>query len=295
MMVMMITITKFLHYNEFYNIIIFIVMKMILMISMMYMMTIIINNYWYNNNNYYFSIVDRYTRELVDHVEQEDDRWQHTASLIIDLETVSTQWISRGLLDIILNSNYDHNDNSSSSSSGSSSNSSSNNNNNDILKLGNNNDHIQISPNSNSSSSNSIIFNNNYQSIYNLREEAVYMNIIAILPVIMEWMNVQPMENGVLRQSSSLIKPKVLITSPSSSSTTTTSITFMSTYFPTFYLINNMIDGLNNVPISLHLPLHRLLSKIILFGAYGDANLSRVLDYFHSLTVGILCNFIGTC
>lgn len=256
------------------------------------MMTRIITIYYF----YYFFIfiinsiiyvVDRYSRELVDHVEREDDRWQHTASLIIDLETVSTQWISRGLLDIILNSNSDHNDNNNSRSNSSS--------NNNILMLGNNNDHIQISSSSNSSNgnsnSNSIVFNN-YESIYNLREEVVYMNIIAILPVIIEWMNVQPIENGILRQLSPSIKPKVLITSPS---TTTTSITFMSIYFPTFYLINNRIDGLNDVPISLHLPLHRLLSKLILYGAYGDVNLSRVFDYFHTLKIGTLCNFIGTC
>lgn len=188
-----------------------------------------------------------------------------------------------------MNSNSDHND-SSSSSSGFSSDS----NNNDItniLKLGNNNDHIQISS-SHSSSGSSSSSSSNTTSINNLQEEVVYMNITAILPVIIKWMNVQPIENGILQQLSSSIKPTVLLTSPS---TTTTSITFMSTYFPTFYLINNRIDGLNDVPISLHLPLHRLLSKIILYGAYGDVDLSRVLDYFHSLKIGILCNFIGTC
>ena len=195
-----------------------------------------------------------------------------------------------------MNSNYDFNDNnnnnnSSSSSSGFSSDSN-NNDNTNILKLGNNNDHIQISSSHSSSSSSSSIFSNT-TSINNLREEVVYMNITAILPVIIEWMNVQPIENGILRQLSSSIKPTVLLTSPLT--TTTTSITFMSTYFPTFYLINNRIDGLNDVPISIHLPLHRLLSKIILYGAYGDVDLSRVLDYFQSLKIVILCNFIGTC
>ena len=206
-----------------------------------------------------------------------------------------------------MNSNNDFNDNNSSSSSSSSSSGfssdSNNNDNTNNLKLGYNNDHIQISSSHSSSSSSSSssstsssnsIFSNT-TSINYLREEVVYINITAILPVIIEWMNVQPIENGILRQlSSSINKPTVLLTSPSSS-TTTTSITFMSTYFPTFYLINNRIDGLNDVPISLHLPLHRLLSKIVLYGAYGDVDLSRVLDYFQSLKIGILCNFIGTC
>jgi len=221
--------------------------------------------------------------------------------LIIDLETVSTQWIARGLLDIILNNSDNVNVNNTISTSGVSSvigSSSSSSNNNNVINLGNKNDHIQLSS--------TIIFNNdnnnnNTLSIHNLREEAIFMNIQAILPVILEWMNIQPIENGILTPLSS-IKSTVLTSSPSlssSSSTTTTasssisSITCMDTYFPAFFLINNRNDGLNEIPISLHLPLHRLLAKIISFGAYGDVNLSRVVDYFRSFKIEILCNFIG--
>lgn len=177
------------------------------------------------------------------HVEQEDERWQDAATLILELESVSGNIVSRALLDQVFAEERPTTASVASTASSSS---------------------------SNSSSSNAASYTAPITSPYDkeqlarMREKAVGLCVHRVLHAISEWVATLPAEDGRL--------------------STEPRRTFMGLSVDEYYCVEQNpsypipdVRGASSLPVSVHLPLHRMLGKLVHFAACGGVDLSEVV------------------
>ena len=188
--------------------------------------------------------LDSYTRFVDTHVEREDDHWQDAANLILELESVSSNFIARALLDQVFADQRAA---------------------------------IAASTKKVSGGSSAPAYTAPIVSPYDkyqfplMRGKGVALFTQKALHAILSWAKALPISAGHLSQV-----PKMLflgeIVTPYHTLT-------QDVVFPIPEL-----RGVASLPMSVHLPLHRLFAKLVHFGAYGGVDLSSVITAFKQLS-----------
>ena len=187
--------------------------------------------------------LDSYTRMVDAHVEREDDHWQDAANLILELESVSSNFIARALLDQVFADQRA----------------------------------ALATSTRTTSASNAPAYTAPIVSPYDkaqfplMRGKAVALFTQKALQAITAWVQSLPLNAGPV---SSLPKRSFLGEAVSPFHTVTQGVV---------YPVPDL-RGVANLPMSVHLPLHRLFAKLIHFGACGGADLSSAIVAFKSLS-----------
>jgi len=186
--------------------------------------------------------LDAYTRKADVHTEREDDTWQDAANLVLELETVSSSFVSRGLLDLAFTEERtamaaERHDSGPSSAIGSSA------------------APAYAAP---------IVNPYDRTQLWGMRDRAVQQCARKTLRAITAWVSHLPDTDGVLQ----LAPDAVLMGLPAGS-----------------YFFIGAGRGVSNLPVSMHLPVHRLLGKLVSFAANGGVDLGSVVGLLGRLSL----------
>jgi len=192
--------------------------------------------------------LDSYTRKVDTHVEREDDHWQDAANLILELESVSSNFIARALLDQVF---ADQRASLAATSSAGSA-------------------PAYTAP---------IISPYDKAQFPLMRGKAVALFTQKALQAITAWAKSLPTSAGTLSSV-----PKLL---------------FLGEVVGPYYTVTQDVvfpipdlRGVATLPMSVHLPLHRLFAKLIHFGASGGVDLAPAFAAIKQLSTSDATLFV---
>lgn len=189
----------------------------------------------------YFSFLQNpsYTRKADVHVEQEDDRWQDAANLILELESVSANIISRALLDQMFAQ--------------------------ERSTIAANSSESSPLPSNAPSYAAPIASPHDKAQLAFMREKAALLCAKKLLRSIVAWVVTLPAETGRI--------------------STDACTTFMDLHVGEFFCIEQdpayaipNVRGVSSLPVSVHLPLHRMFGKLVHYAACGNVDLAQVVS-----------------
>jgi hypothetical protein len=195
--------------------------------------------------------LDPYTRKADVHTEREDDTWQDAANLVLELETVSSSFVSRGLLDLAFTEERTaiavrRDDNSST--------------------IGSSAAPAYAAP---------IVNPYDRTQLWGLRDKAVQQCARKVLRAISAWVSHLPDSDGLLIEGDADLMGL-------------DAGNFM-------YIVGPDPDpseggdvgrrGVSNLPVSMHLPVHRLLGKLVCFAASGGVDLKALVGLLGRLSL----------
>ena len=185
-----------------------------------------------------------YTRKADVHVEREDDHWQDAANLVLEFEAVSGNFISRALLDQPFSEQRME------------------------VATRTRSDSISNAP----SYVAPTITHYDEVQLAVLRQRAVELCTTKFLKALSKWVRSQSGVSGTLSD----IARTEFLSHP-------TAEYYCIQHERSNHQLTDLI-GVSSLPVSVHLPLHRLLAKLIYYAAAGGIQLTTVVETFKSVS-----------